>query len=1059
MPRPCQRRSRHHRSLLIGLALLSPVHAADYLAGLPPPQPAPSGGSNVLYYLELVINGRDSGQVVPVNAADGHYLLDAAALREAGVRLPGNPAGQVAVDALPEVRADYDSASQQLHLQVPPDWLPEQRFDDPGLVARAPARSSLGALFNYDLYYSDPADGATPWLSALLEQRLFDGFGVISNTGVYTRYFGDADNLDSRYLRYDTYWLYNDERNMHSYQLGDYVNGALNWTTPVRMGGFRFARNFGVRPDLVTYPLLRFDGQAAVPSTVDLFINGYKASSADLQPGPFAISNVPYINGAGEATVVTTDAQGRQVVTSLPFYVSNTLLARGLSDFDLSVGRLRDDYGLRNFSYADNAASGIYRYGVSDRLTLSTHAEAASDLRLLGIGGDIAVATFGTLSLAASGSDGQGDSGQQYLLGYSYYSRRLGLSLQHIERSAGYGDLGTLDGEYQLSRRTDQATASLTFDEQGTIGTGYFDIRARDGSRTRLANLSYSRPIGSRSSFYLALNKDLDGDGYSALMQLVIPFDINGLLNIGVTRDSDRRYSERVIWSRSTPSQGGLGWNLGYGGGASRYQQADLTWRMQNVQLQGGLYGETGNYTRWADLSGSLVWMDNAVFASNRINDAFVLVSTKGYPQVPIRYENQLMGSTDDNGHLLVPWVAAYYPAKFQIEPLDLPANVSAPEVEQRVAVRQGSGLLLDFPIRAVVAASIGDLGTLDGEYQLSRRTDQATASLTFDEQGTIGTGYFDIRARDGSRTRLANLSYSRPIGSRSSFYLALNKDLDGDGYSALMQLVIPFDINGLLNIGVTRDSDRRYSERVIWSRSTPSQGGLGWNLGYGGGASRYQQADLTWRMQNVQLQGGLYGETGNYTRWADLSGSLVWMDNAVFASNRINDAFVLVSTKGYPQVPIRYENQLMGSTDDNGHLLVPWVAAYYPAKFQIEPLDLPANVSAPEVEQRVAVRQGSGLLLDFPIRAVVAASISLVDERGEPLPLGSQAEETGSGQRASVGWDGQVYFEGLQSDNQLRVVRPDGRACQARFRLDTRKPTVSQVGPLTCSAPIGDTP
>ena len=131
MPRPCQRRSRRHRSLLIGLALLSPVHAADYLAGLPPPQPAPSGGGNVLYYLELVINGRDSGQVVPVNAADGHYLLDAAALREAGVRLPGNPAGQVAVDALPEVRADYDSASQQLHLQVPPDWLPEQRQGEP----------------------------------------------------------------------------------------------------------------------------------------------------------------------------------------------------------------------------------------------------------------------------------------------------------------------------------------------------------------------------------------------------------------------------------------------------------------------------------------------------------------------------------------------------------------------------------------------------------------------------------------------------------------------------------------------------------------------------------------------------------------------------------------------------------------------------------------------------------------------------------------------------------------------------------------------------------------
>ena len=113
---------------------------------------------------------------MPVNAADGHYLLDAAALREAGVRLPGNPAGQVAVDALPEVRADYDSASQQLHLQCRrtgcrssastiPDWSPA-----PGAQQPRRAVQLRPVLLG-------PADGATPWLSALLEQRLFDGFG------------------------------------------------------------------------------------------------------------------------------------------------------------------------------------------------------------------------------------------------------------------------------------------------------------------------------------------------------------------------------------------------------------------------------------------------------------------------------------------------------------------------------------------------------------------------------------------------------------------------------------------------------------------------------------------------------------------------------------------------------------------------------------------------------------------------------------------------------------------------------------------------------------------
>jgi outer membrane usher protein len=83
-------------------------------------------------------------------------------------------------------------------------------------------------------------------------------------------------------------------------------------------GGLRLSRNFSVRPDLVTYPLLNLSGSAAVPSSVDLFINGYKSSSAQINGGPYTLTNVPWISGAGEATVVTTDALGRQVSTSIP---------------------------------------------------------------------------------------------------------------------------------------------------------------------------------------------------------------------------------------------------------------------------------------------------------------------------------------------------------------------------------------------------------------------------------------------------------------------------------------------------------------------------------------------------------------------------------------------------------------------------------------------------------------------------------------------------------------------------------------------------------------------
>ncbi|OZI67681.1 fimbria/pilus outer membrane usher protein [Bordetella genomosp. 4] len=716
----------------------------SYAANALPPAPGPvQADAAITYYLGLTVNGQDRGRVEPVQHRDGHFWVQAATLRSLGLHVPADAAGLVAVDQLPDVTVDYDAAHQMLHLRVPSEWLPRQHVGGQGLIPREQARSSLGALFNYDVYYSDPARNARSYVAALTEQRIFDGFGVISNTGVYTRYLGhDAEfgsNQRDRYVRYDTYWRYNDQRNMLSYQVGDYVSGSLNWSNAVRMGGLRFSRNFAVRPDLVTYPLLNFNGDAAVPGAVDLFINGAKASSAELQAGPFTLSNVPYINGAGQATVVTTDALGRQVTTSLPFYVSNTLLAPGLSDFDLSVGKLRQDYGLRNFSYDTTAVSGTYRYGVSQYLTLAAHGESATGLKLAGAGADIGVGVFGTLSLAASNSHSDSGNGQQYLAGYSYYSRRIGLALQRVQRVGDYSDLSNVNSVLRLARRSDQATGTLSLDGLGTLGAGYFDVRADDGSRTRLLNLSYNRSLWGNSSVYLSLNKELGGKDYSAFLQFVIPLGQGGMVNVGVTRDTQNRYSERAIWSRAVPSQGGVGWNVGYGGGAQHYQQADMTWRTQGMQIQGGLYGERDNYTRWADLSGSLVWMDNAVFASNQINDAFVVVNTEGYRDVPVRYENQLMGRTDENGHLLVPWVASYYPAKFAIDTLQLPANVRAGDTEQRVAVSQGSGFLLNFSLQTRVSATV-TLVDADGQSlplgsQATERNSKVSSVVGWDGQ------------------------------------------------------------------------------------------------------------------------------------------------------------------------------------------------------------------------------------------------------------------------------------------------------------------------------------
>lgn len=134
-------------------------------------------------------------------------------------------------------------------------------------------------MLNYDAYVSQSGGRGNPgYFSAWSEQRLFDGFGVFANTGIFRSSFNGetAAQQNNRYIRYDSSWRYSDDDTMLSYTAGDLTTGSLPWTSSVRIGGLQVARNFATRPDLITYPLPQFSGQAAVPSSVDLYINSYK---------------------------------------------------------------------------------------------------------------------------------------------------------------------------------------------------------------------------------------------------------------------------------------------------------------------------------------------------------------------------------------------------------------------------------------------------------------------------------------------------------------------------------------------------------------------------------------------------------------------------------------------------------------------------------------------------------------------------------------------------------------------------------------------------------------
>ena len=199
-------------------------------------------------------------------------------------------------------------------------------------------------------------------------------------------------------------------------------------------------------------------------------------------------------------------------------------------------------------------------------------------------------------------------------------------------------------------------------------------------------------------------------------------------------------------------------------------------------------------------------------------------------------------------------------------------------------------------------------------------------------------------------------------------------------------------------------------------------------------------------------MRGGFYGPDNNNTTWGEMSGALVMMDKSVFATNMVQDSFVLVSTDGVPAIPVRYENNLIGTTDPDGHLMVPSVPGYYAAKYEIDPLNLPLDMQVPEVEKRVAVKSGNGYLMRFPVKQTLPVGIRLVDSQNKPLPAGSVAR-LASGKISPVGLDGFAWFDDADPENRVSVSLPDGKPCHTTFSVDRKKAngTISTVGPLEC--------
>ena len=681
------------------------VDPASSTAGMP------TDGAQELY-LDVELNRVATGRLARVVLVDDRLHASAATLRGLDLAWPGSEAasGLVSLDALDGLQAHYDASRQRVVLLASVDLLGAGPVR---LGYRAPAPlpadaggRMAGLVLNYDLY-GQQGDGYRS-LSAWNELRLFGvGRGVFVNTATLGTERGDRRDGHEA-LRLDTFWEYDDPGRMVTVTVGDTVSGAPSWARPTRIGGIRVARNFGLQPYRITTPLASFAGEAALPSTVDILINGIRQSSQQVQPGQFVIDSAPLLSGAGQAQMVITDINGQRRVMEFALYGTPQLLEPGLADWSLELGAVRRRYGQASFDYAGRPVlSATGRRGMSARTTLEGHAQLADDLQLAGAGGAWRLGErAGVLTAAVAGSRHMDLHGTLASLGYQWNSPRFNLHASSLRRSAGFRDVASLEAG-ALPRRTDQVFAGFNTGF-GQFGGSYVLQADQHDRARRYATLNWSRLLSRNALLSFSYSRALDdAAGSTAYLYWSLPLGRSGAVS-ATARHGDRGRSLAAGAHRAPPADlGGWGWRAQASAGEQAGMQAVLTrlgqhgqWTLGANHWRGDGPSRTSTYLSG---NGGLVFVRGHAYAMRRVDDAFAVVDTNGFAGVPVRLENRIVGHTDDNGLLLVARLNAWQANRLSIDPLDLPFDTRLGDTTIEAVPQRRSGTLAAFEVERLV--------------------------------------------------------------------------------------------------------------------------------------------------------------------------------------------------------------------------------------------------------------------------------------------------------------------------------------------------------------------
>jgi outer membrane usher protein len=719
------------------LAVASALWLVLALVLVPAPASARQSGDQRAL-LTLSVNEGDHGEaLVVIRGTD--VLIEVATLERAGVKniagrretLDGKPFVSLA-SLGPTIRFHLDESALSLSITADASHLGAVALD---LRTARPALQysrATSAFLNYGANWSRVGGG-----DGSLETGLSVGPALAQATMSWTETRG--------FIRGLTNVVVDDREAMRRWTVGDSVVSAKILGSGLLLGGLHLSREYSLDPYFIQFPTLAVSGTTLTPSTVEVYVNDRLVSREQVAPGSFTLANVPMQSGSSNTRVVVRDAFGREQQMSAPFYLTTTALARGLQDYDYSVGFPRVGGASSSWNYGPLSVLARHRYGFTDRLTVGFVAEGDSTTQAAGPTVNLRLRT-GEVELAASGSRSAGASGAAVAAGYSYIGRPVTVGLRVRSMTSDYTTLTVGRPE---DRAKLEASASLGAQLGRRVSLTLQQAFASVYSGESRRQTSVVTTIALTRGLNLFMNaervRDAHHSGTDVSFGLSIPLATRTSGSMWAHGGTNGAGATAEI-QRSLPLGTGYGYRARAATGDTSQAEAMFEAQGSYGHVEAGQEMLNGVQSAGVAVAGGLVAIGGGIHPTRPVVDSFALVRVPEVGGVRTFLNNQEIGRTNRRGDVLVSSLLPYYANRLAIADQDVPIDRTLETVEQAIAPPYRGGSLVVF--RATERRSV--VGTI-----------------------TIGMGLQTVVPSLGELTvSVGNETISSPIGRSGEFYL-----------------------------------------------------------------------------------------------------------------------------------------------------------------------------------------------------------------------------------------------------------------------------------------------